>query len=88
MSKCLCDGKGWIRMPGTKALIYCPDCEKPRILKKIIKAGTKIVSPVFGTGEVTEDGKIAKKTITVKFSKQDKDIDLDRSEVAYVYDKD
>jgi len=87
MNKCLCDGKGWIRMPGTKALIYCPDCEKPRILKRMIKSGTKIVSPVFGTGEVVEDGKAAKKTIKVRFSKQDKDIDLDRTEVAYVYDQ-
>jgi hypothetical protein len=87
MKKCLCDGKGWIRMPGTKAIIYCPDCEKSKIIKrKIIKAGTKIVSPIFGTGEVLEDA--PKMIIKAKFSKLDTDTELDRSEVSYIYDQD
>lgn len=88
MKKCLCDGKGWIRMPGTKAIVFCPDCEKPKIInRKVIKSGTKIVSPVFGTGEVSEDGNKPTKTLKIRFSKQDKDMDLDRSEVSYIYDQ-
>lgn len=75
-------------MPGTKAIIHCPDCGKPSILKrKVIKSGTKIVSPIFGTGVVIEDGKIEKKTLKVRFSKVEKDIDLDRAEVSYIYDQ-
>jgi hypothetical protein len=74
-------------MPGTKAIVYCPDCEKPNILKrKTIKAGTKIVSPIFGTGEVIEDS--SKPVLKAKFSKLEKDTEIERSEVAYMYDLD
>jgi hypothetical protein len=87
MKKCICDGKGWIRMPGTKAIIYCPDCEKPKILKKkTLKLGTKVISPIFGTGELIESSK--NKMINVKFSKLENDTSLERSEVSYIYDQD
>lgn len=74
-------------MPGTKAIIFCPDCEKPKILKKrTLKIGTKIVSPIFGTGELVEASK--NKTLKARFSKLETDMVIDRSEVAYIYDQD
>lgn len=87
-TECKCDGKGWIRMPGTKAIIYCPTCEKPKILKRVIKVGTKIVSPTFGTGKVIEDGKPTEPMIKVKMSRIEKDMDLKREEVSFIYDRD
>ena len=86
--KCQCDGKGWIRMPGTKAIIFCPDCEKPKILRRVIKSGTKIVSPTFGTGEVIEDAKSSETVINVKLNRTDQDMPLDKTKVSYIYDQD
>jgi hypothetical protein len=86
--QCKCDGKKWIRMPGTKAIIYCPTCEKPKILKRVIKVGTKIVSPTFGTGVVIEDGKPTISIIKVKMARIEKEMELDRAQVSYIYDQD
>ena len=85
---CQCDGKGWIRMPGTKAIIFCPGCEKPKILRRAIKTGTKIVSTTFGTGEVVEDAKTSEATIKVKFNRTDQNIPLNKTDVSYMYDQD
>ena len=87
MEKCLCEGKGWIRMPNTKAIIFCPDCEKPLILKKNIKIGTKVVSPVFGTGEVIITSGKKQQNITVKFVKYDDEFVLDKNDISYIYDQ-
>jgi len=86
--KCQCDGKGWIRMPGTKAIIFCPDCEKPKILKRVIKSGTKIVSPTHGTGEVIEDSKPNTDDIKVKLNRIEENIPLKKEKVFYIYDQD
>lgn len=75
-------------MSGTKAIIFCPDCEKPKLLRRVIKSGTKIVSSTFGTGVVVEDAKPTISVLKVKMNRVEMEMELDRSKVAYIYDLD
>lgn len=85
MKDCLCEGNGWIRMAKTKSIIYCPYCQAPKIMKrKTLNKGVKVVSAVFGTGEVME--KTSTENVKVRFDKSGEQ-DMERKDLCFVFDK-
>lgn len=75
--KTCCNGKGWIRLPGTKALIHCPVCKEPNI--ELTKGSN--VTAERKTGKVVS---FTKKTATILLN--GKPVVLDRSKLHHIYD--